>query len=407
MIHSHFPEPSTLDAESLGRAAARLADERPLAPFAPETLAFLGAVSKRLTRHPQGRAYPQIISLGYWLRPAALEKLRGEASALFETAGQVRSPRGLAFHLPPANVDTIFVYSWALSLICGNTNVVRLPSTLSPVAALLLDVLRECAEPPIADLNLFVSYDRNDELTAILSRVCDVRVVWGGDEKVTTIRQIPLPPNAVDLNFANRFSIAAIKTEAYEAIDDAAALALAEHAYNDIFWFDQMGCSSPRIVYWCGAGADRAVAQQRFYRLLSEVSARKGQGGDVGVAVAKTSFAYRAMIDRDVSSYSRVGGVMDVLTLAEPADVRGDVQGGGVLWHAEINDLTELAPTLRREDQTLSYFGFSAAELEAFARAANGRGIDRIVPMGQALNFGRLWDGYDLLSAFTRLTHVM
>jgi len=33
-----------------------------------------------------------------------------------------------------------------------------------------------------------------------------------------------------------------------------------------------------------------------------------------------------------------------------------------------------------------------------------GRGIDRVVPFGQALSFASVWDGYDLLTEFTRLT---
>jgi hypothetical protein len=39
-------------------------------------------------------------------------------------------------------------------------------------------------------------------------------------------------------------------------------------------------------------------------------------------------------------------------------------------------------------------------------RAANGRGVDRIVPFGEALTFGRFWDGYDLLAELTRRVHA-
>ena len=34
-------------------------------------------------------------------------------------------PRGLALHITPANVDTMFLYSFAVSLLAGNLNVVR------------------------------------------------------------------------------------------------------------------------------------------------------------------------------------------------------------------------------------------------------------------------------------------
>src|SRR5439155_417971 len=74
------------------------------------------------------RRFPELASLGFFLRRAemnrALARLRGDAAGL-------RFPRGLVFHVPPANVATIFVYSWALSALAGNRNVVR----ISPRAA--------------------------------------------------------------------------------------------------------------------------------------------------------------------------------------------------------------------------------------------------------------------------------
>jgi len=36
----------------------------------------------------------------------------------------------------------------------------------------------------------------------------------------------------------------------------------------------------------------------------------------------------------------------------------------------------------------------------------NGRALDRIVPIGQALQFGRFWDGNDLLQAFCRQVFI-
>jgi hypothetical protein len=54
----------------------------------------------------------------------------------------------------------------------------------------------------------------------------------------------------------------------------------------------------------------------------------------------------------------------------------------------------------------LSHFGFTEAELTDLVRALAGRGIDRVVPVGQVLAFAPIWDGYDLLREFTRLTTV-
>ena len=37
---------------------------------------------------------------------------------------------------------------------------------------------------------------------------------------------------------------------------------------------------------------------------------------------------------------------------------------------------------------------------------ANGSGIDRIVPIGHALDFAAVWDGKDLVTELLRLTTV-
>jgi hypothetical protein len=94
------------------------------------------------------------------------------------------------------------------------------------------------------------------------------------------------------------------------------------------------------------------------------------------------------------------------LSLRKPTDVHQQIQGGGVLFSAQLSSLDGLIPLLRREDQTLTHFGLSQSTLESFARLANGRGIDRIVPIGQALDFGHIWDGFDLISSMTRMVVI-
>lgn len=64
--------------------------------------------------------------------------------------------------------------------------------------------------------------------------------------------------------------------------------------------------------------------------------------------------------------------------------------------------LDELAVHIERRDQTLSHYGFGQDEMRSFVALLNGRGINRIVPIGNALMFNRIWDGNDLLQAFTR-----
>ncbi|MFC7104470.1 hypothetical protein ACFQQB_30900 [Nonomuraea rubra] len=55
----------------------------------------------------------------------------------------------------------------------------------------------------------------------------------------------------------------------------------------------------------------------------------------------------------------------------------------------------------------MTHFGFGQDELEELARGLAGRGVDRMVPVGSALSFHRVWDGVDLPAEFTRLVTVI
>ena len=54
----------------------------------------------------------------------------------------------------------------------------------------------------------------------------------------------------------------------------------------------------------------------------------------------------------------------------------------------------------------MSYFGFRTAELRDLGQRLNGRGVDRFVPIGQALTFNRFWDRMDLLQELTRRVYI-
>jgi len=64
--------------------------------------------------------------------------------------------------------------------------------------------------------------------------------------------------------------------------------------------------------------------------------------------------------------------------------------------------LEGLPQLLTEKDQTLSYFGFAREEIRNLALSLPKRAVDRIVPIGSALNFSTVWDGCDLLQTFSR-----
>ena len=387
-------------------AAVRAAGPR-MAQFDDQVVAFCGALSRELLGVPGSRDLPAVVALGYWLRPASVERAR-EAFRAQEDAHTILVPRGTVFHVTPANVDTMFAYSWIPALLTGNANVVRLSGRVTDVTRRLLDsVARVIEGPAFEDLrrrNQLVFAGHDDRISRALSSVADVRVVWGGDATVQHFRAFPLPPRGRDVTFPNRHSLAIIDADAVEAADDEDIAALADRFFNDAYWFDQGACSSPRLVVWSSPGAGGAEApRRRFKAAVGDAIRRRGYVAQTGIAIEKMVLGYRRAAAADGVRYERDSNEATWVELPDLDLYDRATCGGGIFFEFVSYDLeTDLSALVRPEDQTAACFGLRQDVVRALARRLNGRGIDRWVPIGRALEFGRIWDGYDLLQEFTR-----
>ncbi|CAM3306272.1 acyl-CoA reductase [Stackebrandtia soli] len=394
-----FPSPGDTTADetlaALTDTTLSFGDER--------VRAYLADVATALLRPTVARRHPELAALGFFLR-------RGEIEALLRRTttppGTTRLPRGLVFHIPPANVDTLFVYSWALSALAGNSNVVRVSPRADAAATTLLRILTDSlanADPVIAATQRMVGYDRDATATAAFSAACALRVIWGGDRAIAAIREAPLPPRSRDVTFADRSSYAAFSVDGWHAADGPTRDATALGLRNDAYWFDQAACASPRAIAWIGGVADDADACHRD--LMARVAAQAPTPRPE-LAVRLRAETYRLAADGDADALRYADGdrlASARLTSTAPPPRRW--LGPGVFPYAHLASGAALASLLTRHDQTVTHFGFGD-EFPAFAEALAIAGVDRIVPVGTALDFGAIWDGYDLITEFSRLSVI-
>ncbi|MET7751467.1 acyl-CoA reductase [Micromonospora sp. NPDC005367] len=406
-VIERFPAGGAIDVDDLLASLRNTPAAGPLTVGDERVVEFLVAFARRLLRPAVARRYPELGSLGFFLRRAEINKLLARVS---DEPGQLRFPRGTVFHVPPANVDTIFVYSWALSALAGNANVVRISSRSAGAADAVLDALNDTlaeADEAVRQTQRMVTYGRDDVVTGTLSAAADLRVIWGGDRSVNEIRRHPLAPHARDVTFPDRSSFTVLSSAGWLGADerdrDAAALGL----YNDSYWFDQAACSSPRTLYWIGDPAATEAARADLLARLRVVLDGKRPEVDAAMAVEKRVATYGLAVDGTATAIRFDGNELATVELADPADIPRRWLGVGTFPQARVDTLTELAPLVVRRDQTVTHFGFNADELVDFARTVAGRGVDRIVPIGDALSFAATWDGYDLMREFTRITSVI
>lgn len=377
------------------------------APFFTERVAALERLSREILAHHRLRRDPAAAALGFWLRRAHLVELRADFEQR-SPSSSLKVPAGLVVHFAPANVDTMFVFSWALSFLVGNANVVRLTTRASPLMDDVLDCINRVfgvLPTPFAG-NLFVTYGHDDEITGRLSAACDTRIIWGGDETVQRIRAIPLNPHAADRAFASKRSLSVFESSAYTAAGKEAREELASKMAGDLAPFHQLACSSPHLVHWLGSRDDAVTASADFAVRLEAAMTSKLGDPDVGWATRRIEHAFLAAGGGRAASIAHAPHTTAVHAFEQISVEPAELCGGGLLIHINGGSLDALEARLRIDHQTVTYFGLDGVSLNRLAAFAGRAGVDRLVPVGRALDFGPQWDGYDLWTDLSRLVVV-
>ncbi len=72
----------------------------------------------------------------------------------------------------------------------------------------------------------------------------------------------------------------------------------------------------------------------------------------------------------------------------------------------DTDEINEIARIVNNKFQTLTYFGINKLVLKDLVLENSLLGIDRIVPIGQAMDIGVIWDGYDVVRSLSRVLEV-
>lgn len=383
---------------------SRLAGNPLEQPFSADAIALLDSLSRHLVADPASRLQAELVALAFWLRRANLELMAERLSR--HTASGSFVARGTVFHIAPSNVATIAIYSWSLGLLTGNRNVVRISSRAGEQSHMLVQALQQLMRMEryarFRASNLFVSYPSGSNVTADISQIADVRVIWGGDQRVAEIRSVPLPAASIELTFADRHSLAVIGAHGWLASSVGERDERARRFLNDTLSFGQMACSSPRRVYWLGEEAEVGSARDDFWQRIAHLRAAPkvvlADADQVEKLVAVDTLAMH--FDGNL----QVSNVQDLVRVwFETHDLPISYHcGGGLYFECRLPALADLGQCLDGKVQTLSYAGLAESDMLDFLGARTASGPDRVVPFGSALDFSPVWDGIDILRSLTR-----
>lgn len=162
-------------------------------------------------------------------------------------------PRGMVIHWMAGNVPTLGFLSLIMGILTKNGNIIKVASSSDTfLSSLLVQMSKIGKEDKMSGAELVKSvavirYDhQRKDIGKLLSENVDVRIIWGSDESVLSIRELPAKLDTTDVVFPNRTSFIVIGNSAVKKMD---LDPLARKAALDVSIFEQKACASPHTIF--------------------------------------------------------------------------------------------------------------------------------------------------------------
>ena len=368
---------------------------------------FLDEFSGELKKTKDVYRYSDLVYLIQWCRKKKIENLK-KTIFPYET----RLGKGLIFHICPSNVPTNFIYSFFFGLLSGNSNIIKVPTANSYQKKIIIKSINKILSKKkfikIKESNYFIQYDKNSEkeITHKISSVCDGRVIWGGDSSINEIRKFSIPERSMDISFSDRYSICIINLKELSKIKKNEIKIIANKFYYDSYSMNQQGCNSPHFLFWIGK--KNVKIQKIFWQCLDEIVEKKYVFEEIQIVDKYTKLLENIVINKNIKNINLKKNNIYILDFDKKASEIENIRGvSGFFYQVNLNDLGELKKYISKKCQTATYYGYKKDEFKNFIINNNLTGVDRIVPIGNALDIDVLWDGYDLIKTLSRIISIV
>lgn len=372
-------------------------------PFDDKIMAFLHELSKLILKDNETKLFPDVATFAFFCRKGNLNKLKKE---FLDKNIEFRLGRGLSFHVAPSNVPVNFAFSLVLGLLSGNNCIVRVPSDNFRQIAIITKALKKLKLKELPVQIELIKYDRNSEMTQVISRYSNLRLIWGGNNTVKSLKELETYPNCIDIPFYNRFSLAVIDLHSLNESNLFRELAL--NFYNDTLLFDQNACTSPHSLFWITSkGVKNTEVINKFWEAFSEIIESKGYHTQMKTAMDKLCSYQQYLSNNDIIDFQLQKSIWRVRDKIISNNENKIFSHSGYFMEYEIHSLEEIIPIISKNTQTIGYFGLEKKTIKSFLAHNRILGVDRIVPIGRTTEFNLTWDGIDLINIMSRIIQVI
>ena len=372
--------------------------------FSDNSISLLNYLSIELYKSPKIREYPDVATFAFFCRKANILNLKRK----YNHVG-LRLGRGIVFHIAPSNVPVNFAYSMVAGLLSGNNNIVRVPSKNFEQISMIIEALKNVFVSnclfDLEDRLFLVKYEKTSNATEYFSSICDIRVIWGGDQTIDLVRINKIQPRSIDITFSDRYSFAIINAE--KIINENNIDKVADNFFNDTYLFDQNACSAPRILVWIGTEEVIEEAKNIFWSSV-QIRIEKYNFSPILAIDKLVSFLLQSTVGEKLNKVKSINNKLwRITTPTLYKELENYTCAGGYFLEYNAKSLDEIASLVTRKFQTMAYYGFEKDYLMASIKKMRLLGIDRVVPFGKTTDFDLIWDGYDLIYSLSRECSVI
>ena len=156
-----------------------------------------------------------------------------------------------------------------------------------------------------------------------------------------------------------------------------------------------------------GYRKENQKSKDKFWSSLHQLVKKKYKLENISAIDKYSKFMNDTLSLENIKSSKRYDNLIYRISLKKLPKKIEHLRGKwGYFYEYDAVNITKIANWINPKFQTLTYFGFDKPALKKLIIKYKLTGIDRVVPIGQSLNVGLVWDGFDLQRSLSRIVEI-
>jgi len=317
-------------------------------------------------------------------------------------------PMGVVCHWMAGNVATLGIYSVLQSILCKNSNILRVSRECVSSVYKLLELLDNIVvefegnnySSKIILKNIALIYFNSADVNhnSEMSSKADARLVWGGETAVNAISLLPKKTTCKDLIFGPKYSFAVFDKSAIESNDFEEYL---ENLVTDIIAFKQKACSSPQVLFLEKSKLSvEEIAQMlcgKFEKMIKRYT-----NLDLEQAVSAKIINKRGEYSLSLDKLLYISKGLQYTILIDNELKLEEAITGRTIFIKEVDNIQDICPLITKNIQTVGIASKNTNKILEFADKVTAMGVNRVVKIGYMNFYDSPWDGSLIMSELVR-----